>query len=171
MAAIDFAQQMIFLADLSISYLPPSHTLLLGLSTWGWERAPLGIPHQAPFSSAYFPLIHRLTYGTHVLWEFLPEPRAPERPLLGMPASPCSPFISALLPPPGHFLLTVQQVHTRSGWLHKAGPHPHPGCRLCSTRLWVYRPVGHASLAPPRDTWMGKIRRSDWQAERGQDVF
>lgn len=56
------------------------------------------------------------------------------------------------------------RAHTRSGWLRKAGPRLHPGCRLCSTRrcectcLWDRSPW-HLQGTPE---W-GKVRRSDWQ--------
>ena len=104
--------------------------------------------------------------------EFLPGPRAPVRPLLGMPASPLA-LPSILLSFPHRTLSTYcpGTVHTRSGWLHKAGPHPHPGCRLCSTlRYGCTGPWGMPPWHLQGTPGWGKIRRSDWQ-EKGDRMY
>lgn len=132
---------------------------------------PLGIPHHAPLLPLHTSLIHS-ELPLSVSYAGSDSLLAPMQWWAGVPArtqstckastgharqSPCPPFHSALLPPPDTFyLLSRQGSHTV--WLAPQGwATPSPRLQaLQHSPLWVYRPVRHASLAPPRDTWMGE---------------
>lgn len=168
MAAIDFAVQMIFLARLSVSYSSHLATLLYQASLLGgWEGAPPWGPPSGPLLPLHTSLIHsQLPLSASYpasdpclmpmqLWAGDPARR--QRTCKASPPQPPAPpsHSCPLSPPATLYSLSRQGSHTV--WLAPQGwATPSPRLQaLQHSPLWVYRPVRHASWAPPKDTWVG----------------
>lgn len=140
----------------------------------------LGIPHLVPLLPLHTSLIHS-ELPLSASYAGSDPLLAPRRLWAGVPARAQStwkastghalqpPSIPLSFPPPDTlYSLSRQGSHTV--WLAPQGwATPSPRLQaLQHSPLRVYRPVGHTSLASPRDTWVEEDQKVRLARERGQ---